>query len=626
MNEKEYIDALEAAGYVFTQNGKGGYSVTYPTDPGWQITVSNEQDLRGLYNEARTLGRVAEGGAEAGLPEGVVEYNGKYWQQDSLGQWRILGSVSATPKATATTFPTEKDAYDYMDRTGAGAGLKPVWNSAEGGYVIEEIPSQKPTIQLIDRGADELGRPYDDYGYTDEEGNPVVTSRKYTDMPKQAQQSAQYLGGGIDELGRPYDLYGFMQDGQQVITSKEYTQRPETPKTGLAAPEFQQDPGSGQWFMRTTPEGAWEPFNAYIPSLNQQIDQALIQGNRPLAQSLKDFRDQPTPAEALRLSMEIMQSPGDWWTYMKLSRGTQPNVPYDVGGEAIPRTGLQGFQAPSLLPGGQSFAPPLTGPQVSGVPALPAPRIEDIKRQEAMRKWALNPPATTMTPPTPPAITGRRPYLMEGDIGYEQRRYLTDAEVAQLKSQGLGSQILWEETPDIPAPPALPSAGYVGHETERPPGLGTPTMAQRLTAYQQSLKPPGYQYNPIDANQGYETIYGVPIDPSRRAGYVAPRPELAQTLASPTQAQQELAVPSFLQSLAQGQNVGRARQMPTLGFPNFLSRQGWQNLTTPEQEILQSEVKAQGGYWPQYAREMQDLWPKWTKRGAFLRQPGFIGV
>lgn len=609
MDEQEVIDLLKNAGFEVRNLGGGRYAVISPDTSIPAQYFDSWEDMRDEYLSVSLVTTPSSTGGTP--PTGTnrwVQVGDNWVWFDVTGKptMRIAIPQETSSKPSVRAFSTWQEAEEYIAANNMW-GVEPYWDEKSQAYKIRKPPTEEAPF------------------------SPQVRVEPTTGTIMVETSPNKWVTAGKVEAGVPPDwspsLYVEPTTGVIMVelspgkwsTAGKYTP-PEAEAAPLESPEFWIDPRTGQKFVRRSVGGAWESFNEYVPSLNQQIDRALAQGTPEsvaLAQSLKNFRDQPTPAEALRLGMEIMQSPGDWWTYMKLSRGTQPNVPYDVSGQAIPRnipalsfgqTGLTSMPA-------QGGISSLTEPTFE----YPQPRPEDVAMQAELRKWALNPPATTNIPQPEGENIGR--FYVTSDVTGE-KQYITDEEAQRYKALGLP---IGQDT-SILRPPTLPAAG---HETELPIGFPAPSMRERISAYNASLKPPGYQYHPINEQEGYETIYGVPTDPSRRAGYIAPSTSLARSLASPTGANgvtSALQTPKFLSELSAGRNVGRARSMSSLGFPSFPSAQGYQNLTTPEQEILQAEVKTQGGYWPQYAREMQELWPTWNKRGAFMRRPERIGV
>jgi hypothetical protein len=101
----------------------------------------------------------------------------------------------------------------------------------------------------------------------------------------------------------------------------------------------------GKFETLTPAEGAWfvdDWGNAYMrdasgnvqpvtaPTIEEQINLALIQGEAGKAMALADFRDRPSAEERFRLAMEFARSPGDLMTISAIVRGLiEPAAPIE---------------------------------------------------------------------------------------------------------------------------------------------------------------------------------------------------------------------------------------------------------------------------------------------------------
>jgi len=94
-------------------------------------------------------------------------------------------------------------------------------------------------------------------------------------------------------------------------------------------------PAGGQWFVDAwgngyiqDASGALNPVDA--PTIDEQINQSLVEGNAAKAMALSDFRDRPSAEERFRLAMEFARSPGDLMTISAIVRGLiEPPAPID---------------------------------------------------------------------------------------------------------------------------------------------------------------------------------------------------------------------------------------------------------------------------------------------------------
>jgi len=118
-------------------------------------------------------------------------------------------------------------------------------------------------------------------------------------------------------------------------------------------------------------------------------------------------------------------------------------------------------------------------------------------------------------------------------------------------------------------------------------------------ALAQGQTPPIYQAasGPMQPFTGFAGVPGQP-------GYVAPNQQPVAVQGAPVQ-----------QLVPQQQQVPQAQQAPNTGAmpyiaPNMVTPQQWARMLPSEQAGLQGLVEAQGGYMPDWMRQMQALWPQ----------------
>jgi len=105
-------------------------------------------------------------------------------------------------------------------------------------------------------------------------------------------------------------------------------------------------PASGAWFVDDWGNGWMRDDDGSLqrvpsPSIDEQINQALIQGNSDRALALSDFRDRPSAQERFQLALEFARSPGDIMAISAILGGlvTPPTpVPGQVARIADPPT------------------------------------------------------------------------------------------------------------------------------------------------------------------------------------------------------------------------------------------------------------------------------------------------
>ena len=98
-------------------------------------------------------------------------------------------------------------------------------------------------------------------------------------------------------------------------------------------------PASGAWFVddwgnswMRDDSGSMQKVEA--PTIDEQINRALIEGNAELAINLSDFRDRPTAQERFQLALDYARSPGDLMAISKILGGLVdpegPTVPGSI--------------------------------------------------------------------------------------------------------------------------------------------------------------------------------------------------------------------------------------------------------------------------------------------------------
>ena len=97
-------------------------------------------------------------------------------------------------------------------------------------------------------------------------------------------------------------------------------------------------PGGGQWFVDAWGNGYIQDASGKLnpveaPTVEEQINQALVQGNAEKAMALADFRDRPSAEERMRLAMEFARTPGDLMAISAILRGQLEPPPPPKPGE-----------------------------------------------------------------------------------------------------------------------------------------------------------------------------------------------------------------------------------------------------------------------------------------------------
>lgn len=308
------------------------------------------------------------------LEGGQIEY--EYGHTDAQGNTKTTRyEYSAAPGAPASTYlgirtkinPSTKKPYTfhatgYLDE-----------NDDEKYTRIDLIPEEDPERKFLGKqiiGGEE----YYAWGYIGSDDNPVVLDAERvraedptetllsteggvetwghkdpvtgdetitrTDVAPVPRDPAQeYFGRGADAQGREYDIYGHWDPatGRKVITGRQYLQDIEPDEVFLGTVDdggwrIDQygyiDPDTGSTVV--TRRQSREPIRDPILSMDDMIAQALgkvddwsdlSDPNLQRAQSLFDFKRQPTDAERLRLAMDIAQSPSDYMTLVGLYTG-----------------------------------------------------------------------------------------------------------------------------------------------------------------------------------------------------------------------------------------------------------------------------------------------------------------
>lgn len=142
--------------------------------------------------------------------------------------------------------------------------------------------------------------------------------------------------GKIRELASAYDPdFNFdqakqltiMETDQKIKAAQRISQQPFMQSQS----QFMQIPGMdvGIPVMRN-PDGSISQIN--VPTLDKQIDRAIITGDSSRARQLINIRDMPSATEKLNLALQIAQSPADAFQISRLAGGEQ----MDRFGEAAP--------------------------------------------------------------------------------------------------------------------------------------------------------------------------------------------------------------------------------------------------------------------------------------------------
>ena len=124
-------------------------------------------------------------------------------------------------------------------------------------------------------------------------------------------QLVEKVPGKGEEL-KMFSPYG-LGDGRFIIRTG-----PDDFETVTAAGErwFLDDWGNA--YMRDV-SGNLQPVEP--PTMEEQINRALVEGQGAKAMALADFRDRPSAEERFRLAMEFARSPGDLMTISAILRG-----------------------------------------------------------------------------------------------------------------------------------------------------------------------------------------------------------------------------------------------------------------------------------------------------------------
>jgi len=178
--------------------------------------------------------------------------------------------------------------------------------------------------------------------------NMVETGPERWELVPQAGFTPRTRAGQvIEEIVPGYDAIA-TADGRLQLVEK-------VPGKGEELPLFKPYAmGDGRFIIRTGPDdfetvtSAGESWflddwgNAYMrdvsgnlqpvepPTMEEQINRALVEGNGTKAMALADFRDRPSAEERFRLAMEFARSPGDLMTISAIVRGLiEPPAPIE---------------------------------------------------------------------------------------------------------------------------------------------------------------------------------------------------------------------------------------------------------------------------------------------------------
>ena len=97
-------------------------------------------------------------------------------------------------------------------------------------------------------------------------------------------------------------------------------------------------PGGGQWFVDAWGNGYIQDASGKLnpveaPTIDEQINRALVEGDAGKAMALSDFRDRPSAEERMRLAMEFARTPGDLMAISAILRGQLEPPPPPAPGE-----------------------------------------------------------------------------------------------------------------------------------------------------------------------------------------------------------------------------------------------------------------------------------------------------
>jgi len=305
-------------------------------------------------------------------------------------------------------------AWGYID-----SDNKPVVIDAE------LVPTEDPTETLLRTETDASGRDIEIWGHRDPDtGQESVTNTRVLPTPKDPTQ--KYLGRETDDQGREVDLYGHYdpKSRRNVITGRQYLQDIEPDEVFLGTVDDggwridqygYTDPDTGRPVV--TRRQAREPIRDPILSVDDMIAQALgkvddwsdlSDTNLQRAQSLFDFKNQPTDAERLRLAMDIAQSPSDYMTLVGLYTGAISRESPARAGERLAPL------APYLQQMAQKFfldVPGINEMAPIGRPAQPAaPSVPPTAPSVTPTAPSVTPQVTpTITTPTLPVDTTQIP-------------------------------------------------------------------------------------------------------------------------------------------------------------------------------------------------------------------------
>ena len=289
---------------------------------------------------------------------------------------------------------------------------------------------------------------------------------------------------------------------------------------------------------------------------------------------------------ATELGLDLLNSPGDLFTFLTRLRGEQGSLPFQQGGQAIPRTFPFTFnQAIPPQPFGlrdMNWAPPgydwgKEGYQQPGVPWSPdsPPRYDPETGERIVNPFDVPDPVTPIPPSPPPLLLPPSdevppplgiyddPFYLEDNIGTPPTTMPIPTSEAVAPPSGGVDQAVLNIAPDYGA--VAPMGGTIAQA-----GMINPTAQTS----------PSQQFGFGGTGTRTVTPSGIPMTTLQPFGLptstVGPLPEQGLSQAF-------LGMPP----------TGR-RTLASLGAPPALSYQSMSRLTPTERAIRLSEAKAQG--------------------------------
>ena len=245
----------------------------------------------------------------------MVDYANKTGHQFTTEEWqRVIGYDSSDmPKQPSSLDPSKTPQTDTAKAAEIAADEERQLNTLSQQQLIKQMQANAPDWFI------KAGFPAS--AWPPQMANPENPAFGYV-----------IDWGKIREYAQAFDpQFGVEQAKQmEMMERKQQIESAQTPAL-TAQSQFMQIPGMnvGIPVMRN-PDGTISQIN--VPTLDKQIDRAIITGDSNRARQLIGIRDMPSATEKLNLALQIAQSPADAFQVSRLAGGEQ----MDRFGQAAP--------------------------------------------------------------------------------------------------------------------------------------------------------------------------------------------------------------------------------------------------------------------------------------------------